>query len=349
MTDNTIISNQLASILTKYSLGELASPIEQLTNGWTNLTFKFHTKPSGKAYILRQYLPSTFREVNLENIQFELNFIAHLFSQLQLPVAAAIDPPGIFTFDNRTYCAIFPFIRGIKYLDTPQTPTRQLWQTVAIARFLGRMHSDQPEMKSITRRSVNFLDVKYEIVFNCDEFQEEYPDLYKRIRVITDEYLTNIPLTSDKTEQNRYQNELEKDLPIGYIHADLHDDNVIFSPTENKLAAVLDFDDMYIGPFLIDFTMALCLWCSVGSKLQSDYVKEFLGVYENERRMLITEKEWQLMGTYCYFTVLNQILFTIEAENDAKPKEEMINELLLPVEFIGKEMKLLFSCDHLKK
>ena len=41
MANNTITTDQVAQILDKYSLGELASPIEQLTNGWTNLTLKF--------------------------------------------------------------------------------------------------------------------------------------------------------------------------------------------------------------------------------------------------------------------------------------------------------------------
>ncbi|UJR38474.1 hypothetical protein I4U23_031142 [Adineta vaga] len=344
MTDSTIISNQLASILTKYSLGELASPIEQLTNGWTNLTLKFQTKPNGKTYILRQYLPSTLRPINLEYIQFELNFIAYLFNELHLSVAPAIDPPGIFPLNNESYCAIFPFIEGIKYLDTPATPTRQLWQTLEISRFLGRMHSNiqtnQYKLTSITRRTINFVKIKYELVHSCEEFQKEYPDLYQRIRIITDNSMKSIPLISDKIEQDHFQENLEKDLPIGYIHADLHDDNVLFASTEKKIAAVLDFDDMYIGPLLIDIAMTLCLWCGIGSKFNIDYAKEFLTVYQNERGMLLTENEWNLLEIYCYLTVLNQILFTIEVEECAKPIEDMINELLLPIEHIGKEEKM---------
>ncbi|CAF3193070.1 unnamed protein product [Rotaria socialis] len=132
-----------------------------------------------------------------------------------------IDPPGIFIFNNENYCVLFPFIHGIKCLDTPETPVRQLWQTSEIARFLGRMHS-------------NIETEKFKVISSMDE-----------------------------DEQDIFEKNLVKNLPIGYIHADIHDDNVLLSPTEKKIAAVLDFDDMYVDPLLIDLALALCLWCGI--------------------------------------------------------------------------------------
>jgi len=347
MTDDIVTTNQLALLLNKYSLGELSSPIERLTNGWTNLTLKFSTKPNGKIYILREYLPGTLRKLSLENIQFELNFIAYLFNELHLPVASMIDPPGIFTLNHENYCVLFPFIHGIKYLDTPETPVRQLWQTLEISRFLGRMHSNiktkKFELISSNRRSVNFINVKYKLVHSCEEFEKDHPDLYQRIRLITDQHTNSIPLISDKDEQDIFEENLEKNLPFGYIHADIHDDNVLFSPNENQIAAVLDFDDMYIGPLLIDLALTLCLWCGIGSTLNFEYAKEFLNIYQNERELLLTDDEWNLLEIYCYLTIFNQILFVIEAEECAKPMRNMINELLLPIEHIAKEEKMFLK------
>jgi Ser/Thr protein kinase RdoA (MazF antagonist) len=343
MTDNKI----LAEISNKYSLGELVLPVEQLTNGWTNLTFKLRTKPENKTYILRQYLPGTLRKISVENIQFELDFLGYLFNELHLPVAPMINPPGLFTFNKEDYCALFPFIDGIKYLDTPETPVRQLWQTLEISRFLGRMHSNIKTNKfklvSSNRCSVNFVDVKYELVHSCDHFHEEHPDLYRRIRRIIDEHTKSIPLIEDEDEQKIFAKNLEKNLPIGYIHADMHDDNVLFSLNENKIGAVLDFDDMYIGPLLIDLAMTLCLWCGVGSQFNFEYAKEFLILYQNEREMLLTENEWNLLETYSYLTILNQILFVIEVKECAKPMRNMINELLLPIEDIAKESQMFLE------
>ncbi|CAF3515707.1 unnamed protein product [Rotaria socialis] len=148
-----------------------------------------------------------------------------------------IDPPGIFIFNNENYCVLFPFIHGIKCLDTPETPVRQLWQTSEIARFLGRMHS-------------NIETEKFKVISSI-------------ICLITDQYTKSIPLIRDEDEQDIFEKNLVKNLPIGYIHADIHDDNVLLSPTEKKIAAVLDFDDMYVDPLLIDLALALCLWCGI--------------------------------------------------------------------------------------
>jgi Ser/Thr protein kinase RdoA (MazF antagonist) len=341
-----MMDEQLALILTKYSFGELASPIERLTNGWTNLTFKFSTKPDGKTYILRESLPGTLRKISLDSIKFELEFLTYLFNEVNLPVAPMINPPGIFQI-NENYNVIFPFIDGIKYLDTPETPVRQLWQTLEISRFLGRMHSNIKTNKfpliPSNRRSVNLIEVKYELVHSCQEFEKEHPDLYQRIRLITDEYTKSIPLISDEDEQNLFEQNLEKNLPIGYIHADMHDDNVLFCSNEEKIAAVLDFDDMYIGPLLIDLAMTLVLWCGIGSSFHFEYAKEFLIVYQNERQMFLTDDEWNLLEVFCYLTVLNQILFVIEADECAKPMRNMLNELLLPIEDIAKEKEMFLE------
>ncbi|CAF2043306.1 unnamed protein product [Rotaria magnacalcarata] len=346
--NNSIVSvDQIAEILAKYSLGELTSPIERLTNGWTNITMKFTTTPDDKTYILRIYLPGTLRNISFENIKFELDFITYIYNELNLPVAPMIDPPGIFTFDNENYCVLFPFIHGIKYLDTPETPVRQLWQTLEISRFLGRMHSNIKTKKlkliSSNRCSVNFTNIKYELVHSCEQFQQEYPDLYKRIRVITDQHTKSIPLISDTDEQDIFEKNLVNNLPIGYIHADIHDDNVLFSLDENKIAAVLDFDDMYIGPLLIDLAVTLCLWCGTGSIFNFEYAREFLFVYQNEREMLLTDDEWNLLKTFCYLTILNQILFSIQAKECAKSVRNMINELLLPIECIAKEENMFLG------
>jgi Ser/Thr protein kinase RdoA (MazF antagonist) len=342
-----ITNEELVLILNKYSLGELSLPIEHITDGWTNLTYKFQIKLNKKNYILREYLPSAQRIIILEDIQFELNFISYLFKKYHLPVISMIDPPGIFLLNNGHYAAIFPFIDGIQYVNTPENPLRQLWQTIEISRFLGRMHSNIKTNKypliPSNLRSVNLIEVKYELVHSCQEFEKEHPDLYQRIRLITDEYTKSIPLLSDEDEQNLFEQNLEKNLPIGYIHADMHDDNVLFCSNEEKIAAVLDFDDMYIGPLLIDLAMTLVLWCGIGSSFHFEYAKEFLIVYQNERQMLLTDDEWNLLEVFCYLTVLNQILFVIEADECAKPMRNMINELLLSIEDIAKEKEMFLE------
>jgi Ser/Thr protein kinase RdoA (MazF antagonist) len=346
-----MISNEeLVSILNKYSLGELSSSIEQLTDGWTNLTYKFQIKSNKKNFILREYLPNTQRIIILEDIQFECHFISYLFKHYHLPVVSMIDPPGIFSLNNGHYAIILPFINGIKYVNTPKNSTRQFWQTIEISRFLGRMHSiDQENISSrFNRRTINLANIKYQLVHSCDEFENAYPDLYQRIRRIIDEHTNLIPLIENELEQIKFEKDLEKNLPKGFIHVDIHDENVLFSHDQNKIAAVLDFDDMSFGPFIIDIAMTLCFSCSVGSEFRVDYAKQFLIQYENARNMLLTNDEWNLLELYCYMTMLHQILFTIQLPDSRGMMNDMIEELIHSIEQISQDKIFLKIKDEQK-
>ena len=338
-----ITNEELTLILNKYSLGELSSPIEQITDGWVNLTFKFQAKPYNKIYILREYLPNTEKTTLLENIQVELNFISYLYKQFHLPVVPMVDPPGIFLLNNGHYCAIFPFINGIKYINTPENPVRQLWQTIEISKFLGQMHSiEQRDLNLVSKRqTVNFVDTKYQLVRLCDEFDKDYPDLYKRIHHIIDEHTQLIPLIETECEQILFEESFEKNLPKGFIHVDIHDENVLFYYNQNKIAAVLDFDDMSFGPFLIDIAMTICFWCLRGSTFDINYVKQFLIEYQNGRNLLLTNDEWNLLELYCYMAMLHQILFTIRSKDSGRVIDEIINQLLLPIEQISRDRMFL--------
>ncbi|CAF1415171.1 unnamed protein product [Rotaria sp. Silwood1] len=339
-----ITKEELTLILNKYALGEfISSSIEQITDGWANLTLKFHVKSNEKIYILREYLSSKQRTIIFEDIQVESNFISYLFKQYHLPVVPMIDPPGIFLIKNGHYCAIFPFIDGIKYINTPKNPVRQLWQTIEISQFLGRMHSIDKHKFDFTlnRRRINVVDTKYQLVNSCSEFEKDYPDLYKRIRQILDEHTHSIPLIDDELEQIKFEEDFEKDLPKGFIHIDIHDENVLFNHNQNKIAAVLDFDDLSFGPFLIDIAMTLCFWCSCGPKFNTDYAKTFLMKYQNARCMLLTNDEWNLLELYCYMTMFDQILFTIQSRDSGRVIDEMINELILPIEQISQDKMFL--------
>lgn len=150
-----------------------------------------------------------------------------------------------------------------------------------------------------------------------------------------------IPLIKNELEQRNFEKRLEKNLPKGFIHVDIHDDNVLFHHNRKKIAAVLDFDELSFGPFLIDIAMTLCFWCSIGTEFRIDYVKQFLFEYQNARKMLLTNDEWNLLELYCYLTKFHQILSTIQSELSQKIIEDMVEELLLPIEHISRDKLFL--------
>lgn len=336
--------HELDSIFNKYSLNAFSpSSIEQITDGWTNLTYKFYSKLNGKQYILREYLPSVQRTIILEDIHIELKFISYLSEQYQLPVVPVINPPGIFLLNNGHYGTISPFIDGTKHINSPENPSRQLWQTKEIGRFLGRMHSidEQKFGSKFNRRTINIVDTKYQLLNCCREFEKDSPGLYKRIRQIIDKCTQSIPLIENELEQIKFEENFERKLPKGFIHVDIHDENVLFSHNQTQIAAVLDFDDMSHGPFLIDIAMTLCFWCSCGSKFNKEYAKGFLIEYQNARNMLLTSDEWNLLELYCFMTMFHQILFSIQSRDSGRPIDDMINELLLPIEQIAHDEMFL--------
>ena len=52
------------------------------------------------------------------------------------------------------------------------------------------------------------------------------------------------------------------------------------------------------------------------TRLDFGYAKEFVRVYQLERRMSLTETEWNLLELFCYFTIFSQGLFIIESDTD---------------------------------
>jgi len=54
---------------------------------------------------------------------------------------------------------------------------------------------------------------------------------------------------------------LNNTLPCGILHSDLHDQNLLFHSTDHAIAGVIDWDDMSIGPLVMDLAMALANWC----------------------------------------------------------------------------------------
>lgn len=321
-----ITIDELNLIIKNYSLGRSISSIEQLTDGWTNITCKFQIESSNEIYVLREYVSA-----DLQTIKFELKFLRYLFEgqQQQLPVVPSIDPPGIIILSNQHYATLFPFISGRKYLNSE----RDLWQIIEISRFLGRLHSIDFNEK-YSRRTINIPHIKYQLINCCENFRQNQPIIYERIRRIVDEKTESIPLIENECEQIQFENDFEVDLPKGFIHLDVHDENVLFHHELKQIVAVLDFDELSYGPFLLDIAMTLCFWCLVESKFKFDYVRIFLIEYQQSRAMNLTENEWIHLELYCYLVFLHQILFLIEL-NECRPVEtKMFEELIQPLEQI---------------
>ncbi|CAF1435304.1 unnamed protein product [Adineta steineri] len=204
-----------------FDIGNRILPVETIIDGWVNTTHKI-TNETG-SYILGQYLEHGERIRTGESISFELEFMNYLH-QNNLPVSKIIRP---INSDNE---------------NTNLSAQRQLWQTISVAQFLGKMHSltlnteKGWKLKSYAYRiHQNFVRVKYELLTNYEQFKRKQYELYRRIEILIEKHTSTIPLTNVKETQISYMEKLEQNLPKGCIHADLHDDNVLFNDEEKTM------------------------------------------------------------------------------------------------------------------
>ncbi|CAF1613782.1 unnamed protein product, partial [Didymodactylos carnosus] len=238
-------------------------------------------------------------------IKYELEFMNYLYENgLQVPkiIKPRNNEEYLFTIDDN-YCVLMEYCHGIKHVNTANTPDRELWQVTSIGQFLGKMHhaslnyDNCNEKNASCRLPINFVEVKHDLLFNCKEFKRQQPQIYDRITILLDKHTQMIPDNADINDQVLMKN-FEKYLPRGCIHSDMHDDNILFDDESKTLTAVLDFDDMYYGSFIIDLSSAMCFWCFTGDNFNEEYLKILLMEYENGRKMKLTDKEWDLLLPY---------------------------------------------------
>ena len=120
---------------------------------------------------------------------------------------------------------------------------------------------------------------------------------------------------------------LSIDLPKGLIHGDIFPDNTLFN--NDKLVAILDFDDFAIDTYLFDIGMTIngfCLTDNMPDKRKTDI---FLSAYEKIR--VLTPDEKACLDAYIIWTALGMACWHIkDCQNQEKPgQKKRIRELIL--------------------
>lgn len=79
-------------------------------------------------------------------------------------------------------------------------------------------------------------------------------------------------------------------LPKGIIHADLFQDNVLFTGTQ--ITGVVDFYYACYDDLLLDLAIAVNTWCKdAEGKYQQEYIDKLIAGYEQHRQL--TDLEWE--------------------------------------------------------
>ncbi len=219
-------------------------------------------------YVLRVY-----NHKHLEQVLFEVD-VLHSAASCGLPVPnplASVNGEYIVLHKGKC-CLTYSYLPG-------ESPARlSLNQVGQIGDFLGRFHKCvegfQPRGK---RESLNLEDFRTNL--------EEY------IRVSTSSDLPAISGKVDWLSKKVSEIDLPLDLPGGYIHVDVKPENLLFAG--ENLTGVLDFDNGFLGPFILDVGKTL-MWCCCFERKKFDKksAEVLLSAYSKHRQLASREKEF---------------------------------------------------------
>lgn len=263
----------IKSVCDKYNLGGLKS-FSVIPLGLINKKILI-TSSRGK-FVLRLSIRSA------RQLEFEVALLNHI-CELKVVRLMPYAPGKYISFYNKTPYLVYKFIKG----EIPKKITLQLINQ--IGKFQGKFHVLGRSFKLQVKR-----DYYYD--FSKPRVREFYKKLYKKtppqfkkqFRVVRDTLL-NI--------------QLPKNIPTGPIHVDIKPENVLVK--KGELAGVLDFDNSYFGPYIIDIGKTVMWWCINKGRVNQQNFQEFIKAYTSQRKL--TSIEQRLLGQSILHAIASHI------------------------------------------
>ena len=249
---------ELSSFVSSLGLGK-TQHIEQYIKGQHNQTYKV-TSDKG-IFSLRVY---TYKKS--EEIQFELAVLKKL-KDLPVPHILSLRGKTLHNY-NAKYALVYAYLPG----ESLQHFTSEQLKQVGI--FLAQFHTHC--------RSFVWSKPRYQF-YNLPDWKiNKFTSFCKEKNIDYLEYLPNI--ISDLKS-----NRLHLKLPKGPIHVDVKPENVLFY--KGKLSGVLDFDNAFIGPFLLDLAKSIVWFGTQNKKFSFHSVSALYQGYISIRLFTALEKQ----------------------------------------------------------
>jgi len=270
---------------------------------------------AGKKYVLRIYSTEHRRPRTKENILFEINTMK-FFARYGIPIpAVVVNKKGeVVTEIGGRFAAMFEFIEGDhRYGRIKANHFSQIGQMIATIHNL----TEKEKIVCDNIWETNFVDFVLQKVAQNQN-------------ILTNEELHIAALIKQK------QTELST-LPQWFIHSDYYFGNLLFR--EDKLVAVLDFDDYCLGNFLEDITRFFVAELAYSESsyfiLTQEFVNAFWDGYLKARPLI--DRERGLIEDYLKIHYLNQLIRLASANPKKIPGfKKQVKELK---EFTGKYFK----------
>ncbi len=294
-------------ILSFYQLGNLAA-YEQMDQGFANQNFRVNTNIG--TFLLRNCL-----EQGRESVMQEMILMKRLRKAV-FPTAYPVErrdtglltelPEGLFVF--------YDFIMG----GVPQLNKQTVTEVALAVATLNSLDG----IEDITKKNSINLEACLRLIDS--EVFKKYP-------------LFNI--THDfKKWTNRLAQSLNKSLPRGLMHGDVFPDNTFFK--ENKLIAIIDFEEFANDILLFDVGMTIHGFCYVNNRLDPVLFETFMESYQRKRKLSLTELD--SLPDYIRWTALGMAYWHLSKliQKDNLKQRRRVEELLERVGNLASEIPL---------
>ncbi|KAF0972069.1 hypothetical protein FDP41_009765 [Naegleria fowleri] len=271
---------------------------------------------------------------------------------------------AVLEYVDGRLCALFSYVHGF-HVDKGKKTVNQVTQ---ISMFLGSLHKltqfngySMLDMKATIQDMVQMRSGVTKLTFSyiteaMQSVMEEIQTLKSQVITLTQENFPNKGYSQEKIDHaNRYNNKVlslldnlknilesnvkdlniieltEKELllPHSIVHADIHENNVLFTKSQDNqdvISGVVDWDDSQYGPQILDFIKGFIFWCiskvvtpdvdyNEFDLFDDDLIRIYKSTYEHYRGFPISEEEKNLMIPYSHLIICAQVDFFIHALN----------------------------------
>jgi len=274
-SDGDQVLAEARALARDYGLDEEVS-LRPLPEGYANTNYALETSTG-------TFLYRICRQKSESDIADELRALECLESR-GFPAAYPIrrEDGELISATPSGIVVLYSFIEGEEPELTPETAAEA-------AGALARLHGIKPPG--------NFDKTNFVRIENSQELASRFGESVHGDRQVLGRFL-------DETARLR---DLLGDevLPRGLIHADLFPENTIFR--ENRLEAIIDFEECCIDSFLFDIGTAINGFCFIDNSLEPGLLGSFLANYnsvrafdQTERRLLPTSIHWGAHGQVCW-------------------------------------------------
>lgn len=263
---------QLKDFVQTLPLGKVHS-VKRYKKGIHNDTYKV-ISDKGK-FSLRVY---NYKKPS--QIKFELEILKYL-KDTKAPQLVKLNKGYLEKFNGK-YVIVYEYLPG----EELEEFTKE--QLVEVGNFIGEYHN----------RCKNFVWDKSRYQFyNLPDWKIE-----KFTKISHEANLKHLDLLPEIVKDLK-ENRLSPKLPKGPIHVDIKPENVLFY--NGKLSGVLDFDNSFIGPFILDLAKSM-VW--FGTRDKKFHLQDAVHIYQGyiEKRPL-NKLEQQEMYKAVKFAFLSHV------------------------------------------